>query len=62
MTTEQEAAQVAEPCDMDDCPEPSTRVVRTVLGPKPFCERHGRWVRMVEREWDEAEAEYLEQR
>lgn len=48
-------------CAFDGCNEQATTRVRWVLGVEEFCEFHGRYVAMVEREWDEAEAEMLEQ-
>lgn len=48
-------------CAYDGCTETATRKVRTVLGVEPYCDKHAWIVREIEREWDQAEADYLEQ-
>jgi hypothetical protein len=57
--------RVDRPCDWErteeGCEKPATCKVNTILGWRYYCEAHGGFVAMVEAEWDQAEAEYLEQ-
>lgn len=48
-------------CEYETCDVPPTSQVRTVLGLQWFCAHHAALVRSIEREWDRAEAEMLEQ-
>lgn len=49
-------------CAHEKCARPATTEVKWLLGREWFCADHAAWVRMVESEWDQAEADYLEQR
>ena len=44
----------------DECVESAVATVKTVLGPERFCQKHAAYVRMIEAEWDQAEADYYE--
>lgn len=48
-------------CEYEVCDFPPVRQVRTALGLQWFCADHAARVREIEREWDRAEAEMLEQ-
>jgi hypothetical protein len=50
------------PCEWENesCANEATMTVETVLGRRRYCGKHGTYVRMVEREWDQAEAELYE--
>lgn len=62
MTATNERAEYVESvCEYDGCEKVATSIVRTVLGRKSFCPNHAYLVRSIERDWDEAEAAYLDQ-
>lgn len=48
-------------CAFEDCDEAAVTRVRHVLGTDWYCLNHGRFVRMVETDWERGEADMLEQ-
>lgn len=48
-------------CVFDGCDKAAVVTVDAAAGPQRLCGVHAQYVRQVEREWDDAEAEYLEQ-